>query len=98
MSDQWFKSAKNCFTLIPLSNLLLIWGRPTVTTPFQDVPFLCVFRSMKSWDMRSINVGFANGAEVGLKIAENFKETDMVTLLKNYADGNVMGGNILTSE
>lgn len=53
---------------------------------------------MKCWDMRSINVGFANGAEVGLKIAENFKESDMVTLLKNYADGNVIGGNILTSE
>ncbi|KAK2570558.1 putative dehydratase PflD [Acropora cervicornis] len=55
-----------------------------------------VYKSMKCWDMRSINVGFANGAEVGLKIAENFKESDMVTLLKNYADGNVIGGNILT--
>lgn len=47
--------------------------------------------------MRSINVGFANGAEVGLKIAENFKESDVVALLKNYADGNGIGGNILTS-
>lgn len=53
---------------------------------------------MKCWEVPSINFGFANGAEVGLKIAENFKETDMVTLLKNYADGNLIGGNILTSE
>lgn len=48
--------------------------------------------------MRSINVGFANGAEVGLKIDENFKESDMVTFLKNYADQNGVGGNILTSK
>ena len=52
---------------------------------------------MKCWDMPSINIGFANGAEVGLKIAENFKESDMVDFLKNYADGNGIGGNILTS-
>lgn len=55
-----------------------------------------VYKSLQSWDMRSINVGFANGAEVGLKIAENFKESDVVALLKNYADGNGIGGNILT--
>ena len=48
--------------------------------------------------MRSINVGFANGAEIGLKIDENFKESDMVTFLKNYADQNGVGGNILTSK
>ena len=48
--------------------------------------------------MRSINVGFANGAEIDLKIDENFKETDLVTFLKNYADGNGIGGNILTSK
>lgn len=48
--------------------------------------------------MRSINVGFANGAEVGLKIEENFKESDMVIFLKNYADQNGVGGNILTSK
>ena len=48
--------------------------------------------------MRSINVGFANGAEVGLKIDETFKESDMVTFLKNYADQNGVGGNILTSK
>ena len=41
--------------------------------------------------MRSINVGFANGAELGLKIDENFKESDMVTFLKNYADQNEEG-------
>lgn len=87
------------FSLTPLSNLLLIWRRTTATIPTQDVPFLRVlFRSMKCWDIRSINFGFANGAEVGLKIAENFKENNMVTLLKNYADGNLIGGNILTSE
>ena len=55
-------------------------------------------RSVKNWDMRSINVGFANGAEVGLKIDETFKESDMVTFLKNYADQNGVGGNILTSK
>ena len=52
---------------------------------------------MKCWDMPSINTGFANGAEVGVKIAENFKESDMVDFLKNYANGNGIGGNILTS-
>lgn len=60
--------------------------------------FSFVLRSLKNWDMRSINVGFANGAELGLKIDENFKESDMVTFLKNYADQNGIGGNILTSK
>lgn len=57
-----------------------------------------LLRSLKHWDIPSINVGFANGAEIGLKIDENFKENDMVTFLKNYADHNSVGGNILTSE
>ena len=57
-----------------------------------------LLRSLKTWDIPSINVGFANGAEIGLKIDENFKENDMVTFLKNYADHNSVGGNILTSE
>lgn len=57
-----------------------------------------LLRSLKNWDIPSINVGFANGAEIGLKIDENFKEDDMVTFLKNYADHNSIGGNILTSE
>ena len=48
--------------------------------------------------MRSINLGFANGAEIDLKIDENFKESDMVTFLKNYADHNGIGGNILSSK
>lgn len=60
--------------------------------------FSFVLRSLKNWDMRSINVGFANGAELGLKIDENFKESDMVTFFKNYADQNGIGGNILTSK
>lgn len=60
--------------------------------------FSFVLRSLKNWDMRSINVGFANGAELGLKIDENFKESDMVTFLKNYVDQNGIGGNILTSK
>ena len=59
--------------------------------------YICL-RSLKSWDMRSINVGFANGAEIDLKIDENFKESDMVTFLKNYADQNGIGGNILSSK
>ena len=62
------------------------------------IAFSFVLRSLKNWDMRSINVGFSNGAELGLKIDENFKESDMVTFLKNYADHNGVGGNILTSK
>ena len=53
---------------------------------------------MKCWDLPSIKVGFANGAEIGLKIDEKFKESDLVTFLKNYADGNCIGGNVLTSK
>ena len=52
---------------------------------------------MKCWDLPSIKVGFANGAEIGLKIDEKFKESDLVTFLRNYADGNGIGGNIITS-
>ena len=52
---------------------------------------------MKCWDLPSIKVGFANGAEIGLKIDEKFKEGHLVTFLKNYADGNGIGGNIITS-
>ena len=60
---------------------------------------LCfAYRSLKNWDMRAINVGFANGAELGLKVDESFKESDMVTFLRNYADHKGIGGNILTSE
>ena len=74
-----------------LSNKLYVSWQSNLTFPL-------VLRSLKNWDMRSINVGFANGAEIGLKIDENFKESDMVTLLKNYADQNGVGGNILTSK
>lgn len=52
---------------------------------------------MKCWDLPSINAGFANGAEIGLKVDEKFKEGDLVTFLKNYGDGNGIGGNIITS-
>jgi len=55
-------------------------------------------RALKSWDLPSINVGLANGAEVDLKIEEDFKEEDLVTFLKSYAEGKEIGGNILTSE
>jgi len=53
---------------------------------------------LKNWDLPSINVGLANGAEVDLKIEEDFKEEDLVTFLKSYAEGKQIGGNILTSE
>jgi len=47
----------------------------------------------------SINVGFANGAEVDLRIDENFKEDDLVKFLQNYAEQKKgIGGNILTCE
>lgn len=47
--------------------------------------------------MNSINVGFANGAEIDLKIDENFKEDDLVKFLQNYAEHQEgIGGNILT--
>ena len=56
-------------------------------------------RSLKSWNLHSINVGFANGAEIDLKIDENFKEDDLVKFLHNYADQKEgIGGNILTCE
>ena len=55
-------------------------------------------RSLKTWNIPSINVGFANGAEVDLKIEENFKESDLVAFLRNYADLNGVGANILTRE
>lgn len=47
--------------------------------------------------MNSINVGFANGAEIDLKIDENFKEGDLVKFLQNFAEHQEgIGGNILT--
>ena len=55
-------------------------------------------RALKSWDSLFINVGLANGAEVDLKIEEDFKEEDLVTFLKGYAEGKEIGGNILTSK
>lgn len=54
-------------------------------------------RALKSWDCDSINLGLSNGAEVDLKIEENFKEQDLVQFLKNYAEQKQIGGNILTS-
>ena len=48
--------------------------------------------------MHSINIGFANGAEIGLKIMEDFKESDLVEFLRNYADLKGIGGNILTGD
>jgi len=49
--------------------------------------------------MNSINVGFADGAEIDLKIDENFKEDDLVKFLQNYAEQKEgIGGNILTCE
>ena len=47
--------------------------------------------------MKSINVGFANGAEIDLKIEENFKEDDLVKFLQNFAEHQEgIGGNLLT--
>ena len=43
--------------------------------------------------MHSINIGFANGAEIGLKIMEDFKECDLVEFLRNYADLKGIGGD-----
>ena len=57
-----------------------------------------LFSSLKSWDMHCINVGFANGAEIDLKIMEDFKESDLVDFLRNYADLKGIGGNILTGD
>jgi len=49
--------------------------------------------------MKSINVGFANGAEIDLKIDETFQEDDVVKFLQNYAEQKEgIGGNILTRE
>ena len=53
---------------------------------------------MKSWDNACINVGLSNGAEVDLKIEEDFKEEDLVAFLKRYAEGKEIGGNVLTSK
>ena len=56
-------------------------------------------RSLKSWNLNSINVGFANGAEIDLKIDENFKEHDLVKFLRKYAEQKEgIGGNILTGK
>ena len=55
-------------------------------------------RALKSWDNTFIKSGLANGAEVDLKIEEDFKEEDLVTFLKRYAEGKEIGGNILTSK
>lgn len=85
--------------------MLLFWYCELLSEKkLHDLSQKCVFflsfsksRSMKCWDLPSIKVGFANGAEIGLKIDEKFKEGDLVTFLKNYADGNGIGGNIITS-
>lgn len=55
-----------------------------------------IYKSLKSWNIHPINVGFANGAEIDLKILESFKESDLVEFLRNYANLNGVGGNILT--
>lgn len=68
-------------------------------TPLDKPPILKnfdIYKSLKSWDMHSINVGFANGAEIDLKIMEDFKESELVEFLRSYADLKGVGGNILT--
>lgn len=55
-----------------------------------------IYKSLKSWNIHPINVGFANGAEIDLKILESFKESDLIEFLRNYANLNGVGGNILT--
>jgi hypothetical protein len=57
------------------------------------------FRAMKSWNIRDLNVGVANGAEIDLTIAEDFSKNDLVTFLRKFADEDgELGGNIVTGK
>lgn len=54
-------------------------------------------RALKNWNKDDINKGIINGSEIDVKIKEDFNETDLVTFLTKYAEGNhELGGNILT--
>ena len=54
---------------------------------------------MSCWNKDDINKGVVNGAEVDLKIREDFKEDDLVAFLASYAEENHnLGGNILTGK
>lgn len=52
---------------------------------------------MKNWNIRDLNIGVANGAEIDLAISEDFSKNDLVAFLRKYADEvEEIGGNILT--
>ena len=54
---------------------------------------------MKNWNIRDLNVGVANGAEIDLVIPEDFSKNDLVTFLMKFADEEEeIGGNIITGE
>ncbi len=54
---------------------------------------------MKSWNIRDLNVGVANGAEIDLCISEDFNKSDLVTFLRKFADEDgEVGGNIVTGK
>ena len=54
---------------------------------------------MRNWNIRDLNIGVANGAEIDLAISEEFSKNDLVSFLRNFADEKEeIGGNILTGK
>ena len=54
---------------------------------------------MKNWNIRDLNIGVANGAEIDLAVSEDFSKNDLVTFLRKFSDGEEeIGGNIVTGE
>lgn len=55
-----------------------------------------IYRSLGAWNIDAIKTGFSNGAEIDLNIREDFPEQELVDFLREYADGESIGGNIIT--
>ena len=54
---------------------------------------------MKNWNIRDMNIGVANGAEIDLAVSEDFSKNDLVTFLRKFSDEEKeIGGNIVTGE
>ena len=54
---------------------------------------------MKNWNIRDLNIGVANGAEIDLAVSEDFSKNDLVTFLRKFSDEEEeIGGNIVTGE
>ncbi len=62
--------------------------------PPQAIP-LDIYKSLKDWNVPSINFGLSNAAPIDLNIREDFPVKEMTKVIKQFADSKI-GSNLLT--